>query len=673
MFTKQKTEKLLKSLIFIGLFALVVIIFSQKIQFTSSDLGRHLENGKMVWQDQQLLFTNFYSYTEPNAPFINHHWLAGIIFYGLYLLGGFKLLSAFNVLVAIITFGLVFNFAKKKSNFYLVGALALPVIFLLSERVEVRPEIFSYLFLILTWILVDRVATNRKYRRLLWLLPLFLVWVNIHIYFFLGLALLGFKLVTEFLPAFAAATGQFKERLCTAWVVAKPWGKTFIYVALVCLINPNTWRGLFYPFNILRNYGYEIAENKSIFYLSHLLINYNFAIFKFLLFLLIISFFVNYLIVKKISLFDIFLAIFFSALALFASRNLVLFGLVSLVLISRNLTPVQSFVRELLPLSLTYLRRFSLIPIGILLTAILLSGVYLVFDYSQQSNFIKNEPGWGLVRGSADSAEFFRSQALEGPIFNNYDLGSALTFWLYPSKRVFVDNRPEAYSHDFFTEIYKPMQTNNAKWQKYNDQYKFRTIYFAYNDSTPWAQQFLSTILSDPDWSLVYFDRYVVILVNKKAATETKLKGLSLDVWAFRDRLRALVAASDLKGKFQLASLALMAAQPDLAGEIYQEISFNYPGNRQVLSAFAYLYAASSDRATLIRSLNYFQKSLAAGYRLPGVYNQMGLVNWQLGEYQKAEANWHSALSLDKHDASALYYLNQLKTLQVQGQVPLFD
>lgn len=669
----SKIEQILKSLIFIGLLALVIIIFSQKIQFTSSDLGRHLENGKMIWQDQQLLFTNFYSYTEPNASFINHHWLAGIIFYGLYLLGGFKLLSAFNVLVAVITFGLIFNFTRKKSSFYLASTLALPVIFLLSERVEVRPEIFSYLFLILTWILIDRVATDKKYRRLLWLLPLFLVWVNIHIYFFLGLALLGFKLAAEFLPGFLATTGQFKGRLYAAWAVAKPWGKTFIYVALVCLINPNTWRGLLYPFNILRNYGYEIAENKSIFYLSHLLINYNFAIFKFLLFLLIVSFLIHYLIVKKISIFDIFLAIFFSALALFASRNLVLFGLISWVLISQNLTPLQSFVQNLLPLSFTYLRRFSFIPIGILLGAIILSGVYLIFDYSQQSNFIKTELGWGLVNGSADSVEFFQNNALEGPIFNNYDLGSALTFWLYPSERVFVDNRPEAYSNRFFTEIYKPMQTDYQKWQMFNEQYKFKTIYFSYTDSTPWAQQFLSAILSDADWSLVYFDRYVVILVNKKATAAAKVERLALDVWAFRDRLRALVTASDLKGKFQLASLALMAGQSDLAGEIYQEISFNYPGNRQVLSAFAYLYAASSDRATLTRSLGYFQKSLEAGYRLPGIYNQMGLVNWQLGEYQKAEANWRSALHLDKHDASALYYLNQLKTLQTQGQVPLFD
>ena len=66
----EKYQKLLKTIIFIGFILLIVIIFSQQIDFTGIDLGRHLENGKIVWQNPQVLFQNFYSYTEPNFPFI---------------------------------------------------------------------------------------------------------------------------------------------------------------------------------------------------------------------------------------------------------------------------------------------------------------------------------------------------------------------------------------------------------------------------------------------------------------------------------------------------------------------------------------------------------------------------------------------------------------------------
>ena len=95
----ENKYRILKSFILLGLVALVVIIFSQQIDFSVIDLGRHLENGKIVWQNPQILFQNFYSYTEPNFPFINHHWLSGVIFYKLYTLGGFSLLSIFNILI----------------------------------------------------------------------------------------------------------------------------------------------------------------------------------------------------------------------------------------------------------------------------------------------------------------------------------------------------------------------------------------------------------------------------------------------------------------------------------------------------------------------------------------------------------------------------------------------
>ena len=671
MFTGKRIEIFLKVLIFLGLASLLIIIFSQKVQFTSSDLGRHLENGKVVWQDRQVLFSNFYSYTETGRPFINHHWLSGLIFYGIYLLGGFNLLSIFNIILALFIFGLVFTMARRAIGFYGAGFLALPPILLLSERVEIRPEIFSYLFIILTWMLIERTAADRRYRRLLWLLPLFVFWVNIHIYFFIGLALIGFKAAAEFLPPlFRKAAGE-PRRFSGAWAAAKPWLRNLFYLSLACLINPNTWRGLSYPFSILQGYGYDIAENKSIFYLSSLMINYNFLIFKSLLALLAMSFLLLYLAAKKIDLFHLFLGFFFSGLALFASRNLALFGLVAFWLISQNLGRVLSFLEIRYPLVARLWPRINAYLASSLLLLIICSSFYLLRDYSQQGNFIRTAPGWGLSAGSDDSASFFQNNGLSGPIFNNYDLGSALIFWLYPREKVFVDNRPEAYGDRFFKEIYKPLQSDPAEWQKADAKYKFKAVYFAYTDSTPWAQEFLHSILSDNDWALVYFDRYTVILLNKKLTDPETVRKLSLDLWSLRSRLRLLAAQSDNRGKLQLASFAQLVDQPDLAAELYKEVIFNVPDNRQALASFAYLYADSQDAYSLRQSLVYFRRALQAGYELPGAYDQMGLVEWRLGEYQKAEAYWRSALRLDRHDASALSYLDQIKGLEKQGKLPL--
>ena len=73
---KQKILLIIKILIIVSIFALTFIVFCHQINLTSLDLGRHIKNGQIIWQDKDVLYKNFYSFTEPDFPFINHHWLS---------------------------------------------------------------------------------------------------------------------------------------------------------------------------------------------------------------------------------------------------------------------------------------------------------------------------------------------------------------------------------------------------------------------------------------------------------------------------------------------------------------------------------------------------------------------------------------------------------------------
>ena len=697
----------MKTLIFIGLLVLIVIIFSQKIEFTSLDLGRHLANGRFVWQDAGLLFKNFYSYSEPEFPFINHHWLTGVIFYGLYLAGGFQLLSLFSILLWLMIFGLAFNLAARRAGFYLSALLAWPAIFLLSQRPDIRPEVFSYLFLLLTWWLLEKAEETKNHFWLLWFLPLFAIWANLHIYFFLGLALIVFQILVVFLsaffrdwPAWGRIYSQLREFLSDAW--SRAWRPTrlwFYYglvAVLACLLNPNTWRGLFYPLNILRQYGYEIAENKSVFFMEKLSVNPNFFIFKFLLALLFLSWVIYWFFKREVRGKDFLISILFTALGLFATRNLALFALATFIISSRNLAPALLYFQPLFSdWAEEKKERVRLILSTALFIVLIGAGTYLFLDARSYHNFIKQAPGWGLAAGSEESARFFKEHNLSGPIFNNYDLGSALIFWLYPEERVFVDNRPEAYSVSFFTDVYKPLQIDSFAWEKYSQYYDFQTIYFSHTDSTPWARQFINFILDNPDWKLVYFDAYVVILRPQATAVEIKAEDtIGVDEFKedasgegdepsrvepsaisreeFRFRLRRLAAASAWRDRFNLATLAELAGQPDLSREINREILLLQPNNPQALISLAYLYSAGSNPQDWRQALNYFDRALALGHDLPAVYNQKGLTYFNLGDYEQAAAQWKLALKRDKKNATAGHYLAELARLQVEGQIPNF-
>jgi tetratricopeptide (TPR) repeat protein len=297
------------------------------------------------------------------------------------------------------------------------------------------------------------------------------------------------------------------------------------------------------------------------------------------------------------------------------------------------------------------------------------SFIFLVTDLNRRQMFLRKDAGIGLTSGSLDVFDFYFQNNLQGPVFNNYDVGSALIFGFKGREKVFVDNRPEAYSVSFFQDTYIPMQESALVWQNRLAEYKFNTIIFAHTDSTPWAKQFLTSIPSDNKWALVYFDRYYVVLVNKDEYSASFISDYEIKIADFRYMIRQQAETKSLKGKFALASLAEIYNQPDLAKEIYRQIIFSYPYNSQALFGLGYLYSNSLERSDLLMALDYFYKGLKISSKTPGVYNQIGLIYWNLNDYSKAEEAWRKSLRVNRND-TARDYLQQIQDLRKKGDLP---
>lgn len=659
----------LKILIFLILLASLAFIFARKIELSAVDLGRHLENGRLVFVDSSILFNNYYSYTEANFRFINHHWLSGLIFYGVYLIGGFSLLSIFNILLISAVFLLFFQLAQKRSNFYLTAIFSIPVILLLGERVEVRPEIFSYLLLALLWKLADNKRIKFYYTALLTFL-IFVFWANLHIYFFIGLAFLAFRILEKIILIWRDCDNSFIEKI--KFIFNKLRGDLIVMALalLGALLSPNHWYSLMYPLNIFKNYGYQVAENKSIFFLEKLFLNYNFLIFKIVLVLLIIGFLWN-LYIKKLRLrSDSLFSLFIAALALFASRNLALFALVSLVLINDFWYQVFLYLQRKNDWVVREVRKlkYFIILISFFGAVILFISLLIIQNKTELIN--SKTFGLGLSSNSLRVFDFFLENNLNGPIFNNYDSGSAIIFGLSSREQVFIDNRPEAYSVDFLKNVYVPMQENEVDWQLNLDNYDFKTIIFSHTDSTPWARSFLNYILFNDDWSLIYFDENFVLLVKKEQTDSGDIKVIQSPE-EFRGRMDVLLKKADLQSQMRLASLAVTYGDWQLAENIYLEAMEKYPKYNKLNLLLAYLYSNLSNPSYLHRSIFYFNKALSSQPSLPGVYNDMALVYWRLEDYKEAESFWKKSLNKNRADENALYYLEQIKDLKREGLLPV--
>lgn len=538
------------------------VLLAQKIDLPTADLGRHIKNGEILlhspWPEKwQLLHTNFYSYTEPGHEFVNHHWLSGVIFYFIHQTSGFKGLSVFYIATVCLAFFLFYHVAKKRAGSAVASILAVLVLPIIASRTEIRPEGFTYLLMaIFFWMLWHWRAGKINLKWLFLLPPLMLLWVNLHIGFIFGFVILGAFFLEELIKdlQFKVKNKNYKVLFYRSRLLLI----VGILSALAGLANPFFIKGLLYPLNIFRAYGYMIVENQSVMFLERLGMGQTlyFGLFKFLLGLAGASFVIRFILSlipsersesrnplnldarykmldtkdkgfldpsqsllarndrkeagddkrhnwKAFPYHEFLLLATAGFLALLATRNFPIFGLLFLPITAANIKSLLPNFRH---------PAYRLLPALIAVVVIIFGSFRFWESYSlKKANF-----GLGLMPGVNAAAEFFKKEKIKGPIFNNYDIGGYLIYELYPGK-VFTDNRPEAYSIDHFQKDYIPMQQDKVKWEELDEKYKFNVIFFSHRDLTPWGQAFLISTVNDPEWAPVFADQYNIIFAKKNS------------------------------------------------------------------------------------------------------------------------------------------------------------
>lgn len=159
--------------------------------FVDPDVWWHIKVGATIFSTHHWPTTDPYSFTAHGTPWIAYEWLGDLLlaavqgageFRGLMLLD-FVLTS--SILLALYTLATLRSGNSKAA--FVACAVLLPLVY---PSCSLRPQMFGYLFLIVTLIVLERFRRGRA--GTLWLLPpMFLVWVNMHGSFVIGLFALG--------------------------------------------------------------------------------------------------------------------------------------------------------------------------------------------------------------------------------------------------------------------------------------------------------------------------------------------------------------------------------------------------------------------------------------------------------------------------------------------------
>jgi len=249
-------NKLIKILVFALILAFFGALSLYKIQLPTDDLGRHIINGKMVLEGKfNVLSSNFYSSDNAEFPFINHTWLSGVVFYLLHKTVGFGGMVVFKVILLLSAFVLLFFASLRKADFWVVAFFSFPAILILAERTGLRPEIFSYFFIAVYLYLLMDLEKHPERQRIFWLVPLQLLWVNLHLFFLIGIMLVAGLLAEKIILNY--------KKLKVSMLVKK-LAMLLPLLVLASIINPNGLGGFLFPFHVFANYGFEVAENRSL-------------------------------------------------------------------------------------------------------------------------------------------------------------------------------------------------------------------------------------------------------------------------------------------------------------------------------------------------------------------------------------------------------------------------
>ena len=196
-------------------------------EMAGSDLWWHIAAGRELLQTGNPRLVDDWSWSAHGNDWLNHEWLADIVFYGWTAQWGIESLVYWKWLVIVAAF-LFLQFALARESGHLSALLWSGFAMATAAPfIDVRPHLYTLLFFcLLLYLLLGRRAS-------LWVLaPLFLLWVNLHGGFFFGLMALGILLFPW---------REFSlEKFRSVFLVG-------LACALVVLLNPYGYDAFLYP------------------------------------------------------------------------------------------------------------------------------------------------------------------------------------------------------------------------------------------------------------------------------------------------------------------------------------------------------------------------------------------------------------------------------------------
>ncbi|HEX6715593.1 MAG TPA: hypothetical protein VF088_00695 [Pyrinomonadaceae bacterium] len=481
----------LKRTVELYVFACAFLIASRPL--SDPDFWWHLKTGEYIVKNFSIPRIDFYSFTTPGKHWVAHEWLSEVIFYLVYSRFGFNtLIFIFTVLTAL-AFWVVFR--RTKAHPFIKGFAVLIGVWSILPTAGVRPRTFTLLFAAIYLAVLHRFVREKETKAIWWLVPLMILWVNLHAGYLIGLVLIGIMIVGVVLDAWTEREQLSAHRSSL---------KTLILVFLACLVavnlNPQGPRIFVFPFEFFLS---PVQQDQVIDWLSPDFHEKDLLPLALLILLPIAAFALS---PKRARPSEVLLFLSTLYATLKSSRHMAIFALVAAPLLAEYLQQWVEATRSARLFgpsrpSAAADRRKDIIFNVILLVPLVACAVKL-------KSVIYSPPTQKQVAVPLDAVAYMKNNQITGNTITDPNVWGGYLIWEMPSNPVYIDGRIDMYG-DEFVKDYINITHGQSRWQEPFEKYGVQVAILT-------AKSVLRSQLEEsPQWQKVYQDEMAAVYRRK--------------------------------------------------------------------------------------------------------------------------------------------------------------
>jgi len=458
---------------------------------SDGDFWWHLKTGEYIVHNFSIPRIDFYSFTNPGKYWVAHEWLSEVIFYLIYSRFGFNTLIFIFTVLIVLAFWVVFR--RSPAHPFIKGVAVLLSVWSILPTIGVRPRTFTLLFAAIYLAVLHGFVRHKVTKAIWWLVPVMVVWVNLHAGYLIGLVLIGFTIVGVVLDAWV--DGQM---LSSQWPRLKTLALVFIACLVAVNLNPQGPRIFVFPFEFFFS---PIQQDQVIDWLSP---NFHQKELLPLLSLILLTIAALALSPKRVRPSELLLFLFLLYATLKSNRHMAILSLVAGPMFARYLqhwletprfgttfgeTPATSSTRRQLIFNLILM-------------------VPLIACLIKLKSVIYSPPTQERVGVPLNAVAFVKENRITGNTFTEPNIWGGYLIWETPQNPVYIDGRIDMYGDEFVKE-YLDIIYGISRWQEPFDKYG---VQLAIISPTSVLRLQLE---QSAQWQKIYSDEMAVVFQRK--------------------------------------------------------------------------------------------------------------------------------------------------------------